>query len=56
MLNGDWVAITLEFAGDANGIRLKQPGVDLIRVEGGKVVEIRLFSSDPEQEDLFWGR
>lgn len=56
MANGDWVAITLEFAGEANGITLKQPGVDLIRVEGGKIVEVRLFSSDQKQEDTFWGQ
>ncbi len=56
MANGDWVAITLEFAGEANGLKLRQPGVDLIRVEGGKVVEVRLFSSDQTQEDAFWGR
>lgn len=56
MVNGDWVAITLEFAGKANGIQLKQPGVDLIRIEGGKIVEVRLFSSDQAQEDSFWGR
>lgn len=56
MANGDWVAITLEFAGEANGIKLNQPGVDLIRIEGGKIVEVRLFSSDQQQEDEFWGR
>lgn len=56
MSNGDWVAITVEFAGEANGIQLRQPGVDLIRVAGGKIVEVRLFSSDQDQEDLFWGK
>lgn len=56
MANGDWVAITLEFAGQANGIQLKQPGVDLVRIEGGKIVELWLFSSDQAQEDLFWGQ
>ena len=56
MSNGDWVAITIEFAGQVNGIQLKQPGVDLIRIEGGKIVEVRLFSSDQAQEDAFWGR
>lgn len=55
MANGDWVAITLEFAGEANGLTFKQQGVDLIRIEGGKVVEVRLFSSDQAQEDAFWG-
>ena len=56
MANGDWLAITLEFAGQANGIQLKQPGVDLLRIEGGQVVEVRLFSGDQAQEDAFWGR
>lgn len=56
MANGDWVAITLEFIGQANGVQMKQPGVDLIRIEGGKIVEVRLFSSDPAQEDAFWGQ
>ena len=56
MVNGDWVVITLEFVGEANGIKLKQPGVDLIRIEGGKIVEVRLFSSDQDQEDVFWGQ
>ena len=56
MANGDWVAVTLEFAGQANGIQLQQPGVDLVRIEGGKIVEVRLFSSDQAQEDLFWGQ
>ncbi|MDM0067970.1 nuclear transport factor 2 family protein [Variovorax sp. J31P207] len=56
MANGDWVAVTLEFAGQANGVELKQPGVDLIRIEGGQIVEVRLFSSDQDQEDLFWGQ
>ena len=56
MANGDWVAINLEFAGEANGIKLKQPGVALIRIEGGKIVELRLFSSDQKQEDDFWGQ
>ena len=56
MSNGDWVAITIEFAGQVNGIQHKQPGVDLNRIEGGKIVEVRLFSSDQAQEDAFWGR
>ncbi|MCC7142323.1 MAG: nuclear transport factor 2 family protein [Candidatus Eisenbacteria bacterium] len=56
MANGDWVAITLEFAGEANGIKFKQLGVDLLRIEGGKIVEVRLFSSNQEEEDAFWGR
>lgn len=54
MANGDWVAISIEFAGERDGLKLKQAGVDLVRVEGGKIVEVRLFSSDQAQEDAFW--
>ena len=55
MANGDWVAVQLEFAGERDGVKLAQPGVDLIRIESGKIVEVRLFSSNPEEEDAFWG-
>jgi hypothetical protein len=30
-------------------------GVDLIRVEGGKIAEVWLFSFDQPAEDVFWG-
>lgn len=55
MANGDWVAIMIEFAGEANGVKLRQPGVDLVRIADGKIAEVRLFSGDQAQEDLFWG-
>ncbi|USX14665.1 nuclear transport factor 2 family protein [Oxalobacteraceae bacterium OTU3CAMAD1] len=55
MANGELVAITIEFAGEANGVKLRQRGVDLLRIEEGKIVAVRLFSSDQQQEDLFWG-
>jgi uncharacterized protein len=56
MANVDWVAVEIEFAGEREGAKLSQPGIDLLRIDGGKIVEVRLFSSDPEQEDAFWGR
>jgi uncharacterized protein len=56
MENGDWVAIELDFRGQRAGARLAQSGVDLLRIENGKIVEVYLFSSDQEQEDAFWGR
>lgn len=56
MVNGDWVAVTIEFAGVRDGITLQQAGVDLLRIADGKIVEVRLFSSDPAQEDAFWGQ
>lgn len=56
MLNGDWVAVEIEFEGRRNGLVLSQRGIDLLRIADGKIVEARLFSSDQAQEDVFWGR
>lgn len=54
--NGDLVAIEIEFSAKREGATLNQPGIDLLRIVDGKIVEVWLFSSDPEQEDLFWGK
>lgn len=56
MENGDWVTVELEFQGERSGARLSQAGIDLLRIENGQIVEARLFSSDPSEEDAFWGR
>lgn len=56
MANGEWVAVSIEFAGNRDGLTLRQPGVDLLRIADGKIVEVHLFSSDPAQEDAFWGQ
>lgn len=56
MENGSWVTVELEFEGQRDGLRLSQQGIDLLRIEDGKIVEARLFSSDPHQEDTFWGQ
>ena len=55
LANGNLVAIEIEFAGQREGAKVDQAGIDLLRVEDGKIVEVWLFSSDPEQEDAFWG-
>jgi ketosteroid isomerase-like protein len=55
MANCDWVAIEIEFEAERPGMKLAQPGVDLVRIDNGRIVEARLFSSDQEQEDAFWG-
>lgn len=55
MANGDRVAIQLAFAAERDGIKLDQPGVDLMRIVDGKIVEVWLFSSDQAAEDRFWG-
>ena len=56
MANGDCVAVSIQFAGERDGLVLQQPGVDLLRIADGRIVEVRLFSSDPAQEDAFWGQ
>lgn len=56
MENGGWVVIELEFAAQRSGMTLAQPGVDLLRIDDGRIVEVRLFSSDQDAEDAFWGR
>ncbi|WP_292399696.1 nuclear transport factor 2 family protein [Mesorhizobium sp.] len=56
LTNGDLVAVDLEFAGEHGGLKLSQSGIDVLRIKDGKIVEVWLFSSDPEQEDAFWGR
>jgi ketosteroid isomerase-like protein len=56
LTNGDLVAIEIEFVGQRENGSLSQPGIDLMRMQDGKIVEVWLFSSDPEQEDQFWGK
>lgn len=56
LANGNLVAIEIEFSGQREGAALDQPGIDLLRVQDGKIVEVWLFSSDPAQEDMFWGK
>ena len=55
MENADWVAINIEFKAKRGGAELEQAGVDLLRIENGRIVEVRLFSSDQALEDAFWG-
>jgi ketosteroid isomerase-like protein len=55
MANGDWVAVELAFEAQRDGVRMAQPGIDLLRIENGRIEEVRLFSSDQAQEDAFWG-
>ncbi len=55
MANGDWVAIEIEFEAERPGMKLAQPGVDLVCIDKGRIVEVRLFSSDRDGEDAFWG-
>jgi ketosteroid isomerase-like protein len=55
MLNGSVVAVPIHFSGKREGAAMGQDGVDLLRVDGDRIAEVWLFSSDPESEDAFWG-
>ncbi len=55
MVNGALVAVPVRFGGKRDGAALAQDGVDLLLIEGDRVAEVWLFSSDPESEDAFWG-
>lgn len=55
MANGDFVSATLSFsAHKANGSQISMRGVDLMKVENGKLKEVYLFSEDQQKEDQFW--
>ena len=54
MGNGDVVAARIHFVAQRDGRTLAMNGVDLIRVEGGKIREVWLFSGDQAAEDVFW--
>lgn len=52
--NGGLVAVTIEFSAQAPSGEMKMRGVDLLRIEQGRIKEVWLFSSDQTAEDSFW--
>lgn len=55
MVNENLVSATLHFsAKKSNGQSISMDGVDLMKVENGKIIEVWLFSADQEAEDAFW--
>ena len=55
LVNDTLVAIPVHFSGNREDAKMSQDGLDLLRIDGGRVAEVWLFSSDPESEDAFWG-
>ncbi|MBJ6745850.1 nuclear transport factor 2 family protein [Streptococcus sp. 121] len=54
--NGDLVAANVTFVGTRpDGEELNMNGIDLFRMENGKIQEVWLFSSEQAVEDAFWG-
>lgn len=54
MANGNMVAATLHFLAERLGRKLSMDGVDVMRIDGGKINEVWLFSGDQAEEDAFW--
>ncbi len=53
--NGDFVAANVTFLADrGEGDILDMNGIDLFRIEDGKISEVWLFSSNQAVEDAFW--
>ncbi|GAA2656400.1 hypothetical protein GCM10010307_69970 [Streptomyces vastus] len=51
----DLVAATIHFTGRHGDASMSMDGVDVLRIENGKITEMWLFSTDPATEDAFWG-
>ena len=54
LANGDFVAVTLNFSGKRDGRSMAMAGIDVLRIENGKIQEVWLFSDDQAAEDAFW--
>lgn len=54
MANDNMVAATLHFQAERLGRNLSMDGVDVMRIDGGKIKEVWLFSGDQTEEDAFW--
>lgn len=52
--NGDHVAVTLQFSGRTDSRSMSMAGIDVLRIENGKIQEVWLFSEDQPAEDAFW--
>lgn len=54
MANAGLVAASIHFKAQRGEQALAMDGVDLMRVEGGLIREVWLFSADQAAEDRFW--
>lgn len=54
--NGYWVVASLKFSAQKRNKKISMKGVDLMKVERGKIQEVYLFSENQEAEDQFWNQ
>jgi hypothetical protein len=52
--NGDYVVASVDSLAERNGKTLKNPGIDLFRIENEKIQEVWTFSELQAEEDAFW--
>lgn len=55
MAQGDQVATPLHFRAEKPRASMAMSGVDVLRIDGGRICEVWLFSEDQAAEDAFWG-
>ncbi len=56
MVNASLVASPVRFSATSGGKSIDMAGIDLYEVNGGKIINVWLFSDDHEKEDEFWGK
>jgi len=54
MNNDALAAFPVHFTAKRNGAEMPMDGVDVLRVEGGKIAEGWLFPAIQQDEDAFW--
>lgn len=52
--NSDLVAVAIHFKATSENSSIDMRGIDLFRIESGKIQEVWLFSENIEAEDEFW--
>ena len=55
MAQGDLVSTPLHFCAEKSGASMAMSGIDVLRIENGRIREVWLFSEDQDAEDAFWG-
>ena len=55
-VNGNSAACALHFKASRPGAELDTDNIDVYTVEDGKIVAARVYATDLEHEDAFWGR
>jgi hypothetical protein len=55
-VNGNSAACVLHFKATRPGAVLDTDNIDVYTVEGGQIVSARIYATDIDQENIFWGK